>query len=283
MIADSHAHAWRRWPYPPLVPDESSRGRIEQLLYEMDLHDVEMVALVSAEIEANSDNNAYGAVAAARYPRRVHQFIDVDSSWSPTYHTPGSAERLHRLYDAYHPAGVTHYLDLNNDGWLASEEADVFFGTAEALGLVMSLSAAPCWQADLRALARRHPGLPVLCHHLGAPPPSGRPEGVELREIVASAAVSNILLKVSGFHYVSATKWDHPWNDALLVFRVLFDAYGPARLCWGSDFPAASRYCTYRQSLEVVRTHATFLSDVDREAVLGGTFAAVVASHQPPV
>ena len=37
MIIDSHTHAWPRWPYQPPVPDDESRGKIEQLLHEMDL------------------------------------------------------------------------------------------------------------------------------------------------------------------------------------------------------------------------------------------------------
>ena len=40
MIADSHCHAWRRWPYDKSVPDPDHRGSIEALLYEMDTHDV---------------------------------------------------------------------------------------------------------------------------------------------------------------------------------------------------------------------------------------------------
>ncbi len=282
MIADSHCHAWRRWPYPPLPPDEDSRGRVEQLLYEMDCHDVEFAVLVSAEITGNPDNNDYGAAIAARYPTRLRHFVDVDSSWSPTYHTAGAAGRLRQLYDAYRPAGITHYLGSTNDGWLRSPEADSFFATAETLGVVLSLSVATCWQADLRVLAGRHPDLTVLCHHLGLPAPGSRPDGADLAEILASAAVPNIVLKASGFHYVSSTSWDHPWSDALALFRVLFEAYGPARLCWGSDFPASRRFCTYRQSLEVLRTHASFLSSADREAILGGTLAAILADTHPP-
>ena len=36
MVIDSHTHAWKYWPYQPPVPDPESRGRVEQLLWEMD-------------------------------------------------------------------------------------------------------------------------------------------------------------------------------------------------------------------------------------------------------
>ena len=46
-ILDSHCHAWRRWPYEPPVPDEASRGTIEQVgppreLYEQPTSDFVM-------------------------------------------------------------------------------------------------------------------------------------------------------------------------------------------------------------------------------------------------
>src|SRR5215216_491670 len=40
MIVDSHCHAWRTWPYQPPVPGPTSRGTVEQLLWEMDQHGV---------------------------------------------------------------------------------------------------------------------------------------------------------------------------------------------------------------------------------------------------
>ena len=84
---------------------------------------------------------------------------------------------------------------------MLSDEAEALFSAAAELGLVASLAAGPGWQQDLRVVARRHPGVPVLCHHLGDVR-AGDHAG--LLEVVASAAVPNIYVKVSGFHYVSS-------------------------------------------------------------------------------
>ena len=51
VTLDSHCHAWRLWPYPPLVPDENSRGTIEQVMHEMDMHGVEQAAVVSPALK----------------------------------------------------------------------------------------------------------------------------------------------------------------------------------------------------------------------------------------
>ncbi|MGD0439735.1 MAG: amidohydrolase family protein [Acidimicrobiales bacterium] len=274
-LFDGHCHAWRRWPYRPAVPDDTERGTIDQLLYEMDSNGVAEALVVCAAIDANKDNIDYVASARELHPGRLHVVADLDCTWSTTYHTRGSADRLRVLDDRYELVGFTHYLEQRNDGWLLSEEADALFKAACERRLIVSLAAGPSWQADLRVIARKHPDVPVLCHHLGDVR-AGDTAGLD--EVVASSSVPNIYVKASGFHYASARGWDHPWPDALFMLRRIFDSYGPGRLCWGSDFPASKRFCTFRQSLEAVRTHCRFLSAEDLRLVLGGTLRAVLAA-----
>ncbi len=275
-ILDSHCHAWRVWPYPPLVPDEASRGTIDQLLYEMDAHGVGQAAVVCAAIENNPDNVEYVSYARSRYPDRFHVIADLDCTWQETYHRAGSADRMRALADRYQIAGFTHYLGRDNDGWLASDEAEALLTAAEDRGLLVSLAATPVWQADLRVLARRHPGVPILCHHLGGVSAEASAGPTGLQALIESVSCPNIYIKVSGFHYVSPRGWDYPWPDAIQLFRQIFEAFGPDRLCWASDFPASTRHCTYRQSLEVVRTHCSFLGPDDLSQILGGTLRRIL-------
>jgi predicted TIM-barrel fold metal-dependent hydrolase len=275
-IFDSHCHAWRRWPYQPQVPDEASRGTIDQLIYEMDRNGVEEALVVCAAIELNPDNTDYVASGRGRHPGRFHVLADLDCTWSTTYHAPGSAERLRALDDRYELAGFTHYLEVRNDGWLLSNEAEALFSVAERRRLIASLAIGPAWQADLRVVADRHPEVPVLCHHLGDVR-AGDEEG--LAQLLASAVVPNIYVKASGFHYASARSWDHPWPDALDMLKRVVEAYGPRRICWGSDFPASTRFCTFRQSLEAVRTHCGFLTSEDLALLLGGTLREVLTGR----
>lgn len=279
-IFDSHCHAWRLWPYLPLVPDESARGTIDQLLYEMDTYGVEQALVVCAAIGENPDNIDYVSLAREQHPGRFHVLADLDCTWSTTYHAPGIVERLRELDDRYDLVGFTHYVEDENDGFLVSDEAERLFDVAEERRLVISLAASPAWQADLRDIARRHPGVSVLCHHLGSVLAGCGLDSNGLAEVVASASVPNLFMKVSGFHYCSERSWDYPWHDAIAIFERIFDAYGPNRLCWGSDFPASKRYCTYRQSLEVLRAHCPFLGTRDLSLIMGGTLRAILASNR---
>jgi predicted TIM-barrel fold metal-dependent hydrolase len=276
-ILDCHCHAWHRWPYLPAVPDEDTRGSVELLLYEMDQNGVEQAAVVCAAIDHNANNVDYVSRAREAHPQRLHVVADLDCTWHDTYHAPGAAHRLRTLDDAHELVGFTHYAAEHNDGWLRSDEAAAVFAVAEERRLIVSFGAPPVWQADLRALAARHPNVPVLCHALGVFRAAEGLDSPGLAEVLASAAVPNILLKVSGLHYVSARAWDYPWPDALAALERIHDAYGPTRLCWGSDFPAATRYTTFRQTLEVVRSHCPFFSPADLRLILGENLRRLLA------
>ena len=270
MIIDSHTHAWERWPYQPPVPDPESRGRVEQLLWEMDRAGVQRAVLVCARIDHNPQNNDYVAQCVRKYPDRLIQFADVDCSWTDTYHTPGAAGRLAAAAKAYHLKGFTHYLKNDYD-WFETREGLAFFETAAEHRLIASLALTPEWQPALRKLAKRFPTVPFLCHHLaGARVGDGEPRRL-LKEIVRSAQVPNIYIKLSGFHYASEVAWEYPYREAQKIVRKLYESYGPQRLCWGSDYPVVRFFMTYQHALEAFRTHCPFVLEPDRERILGGT------------
>jgi predicted TIM-barrel fold metal-dependent hydrolase len=276
-ILDCHCHAWRVWPYAPLVPDERSRGTVEQLVYEMDRHGVEQATIVCAAIENNPDNLDYVQFACERHPGRLHMVADHDCQWSATYHAPGSPERLRAIADRYPLVGFTHYVFPENDGWLRSKEADAVFAIAAERRLIVNFAASPAWQANLREIAARHPSVPVLVHTLGGVRSQEGVDSPGLAELLASAAVPNIHVKVAGFHYCAEDGWDYPWPGVVAMLEKMHAAFGAKRLLWGSDFPASERFTNYRQALEVVRVHCPFFSEADLRLILGENLRALLA------
>jgi predicted TIM-barrel fold metal-dependent hydrolase len=175
---------------------------------------------------------------------------------------------MRALCESHDLVGITHYLGKANDGWLLSDDAEAVFALAAQRNLVISLGAGSEWHGDLRRIARRHPTLPILCHSLGGIwIENGQVSG--LSQVLASAEIPNIYIKVAGLHYCSPSGWEYPWRDTVAAFEQIYQSYGPARLCWGSDFPAATRFCTFRQTVEVIRSHCPFLSEDDRRLVFG--------------
>jgi L-fuconolactonase len=273
VIIDAHTHAWPRWPYQPPVPDDASRGSYQNLLYQMDANGVDRALIVSARISRSEDNNDYGAAAVLAHPDRFVQIADIDGRWGPDYHAPGAVARLRELVDARHPAGISHYLAQDNDGWLRSSEGMAFFELVADSGLVVNLAAPPVWIADLRQIALDLPHLLMLINHLGVVGlhPGGIDEALEL--VLAADDVPGMMVKVSGYYYGSERPWDYPYQDRQRVVRGFYDRWGPARMVWASDFPSVLASMSYRQSLEVLREHNPYISDAEMASILGGNLA----------
>ena len=270
MIIDSHTHAWARWPYQPDAPDESTRGSVEHLLYEMNLNGVSEAVIVSANIDKNADNNGYVASAVNQHPGRLHQFADADSCWLPEHHKHGAAHRLAALARRLPMKGFTHYVLDENDGWFASEEGIEFYKAAAELNLIASIRATPAWAADIGRIADLYPDLVIMLHHMAEIRVTGPYAQAGFDLVKPLVDRRNIYIKLSGFHYAADEGWDYPHSSAMWIAEGLYRRFGPTRLCWGSDFPALSRTMTFRQALEIVRRHCTFIHPDDLPIILGG-------------
>lgn len=283
MIVDSHCHAWTTWPYDTSVPDPQHRGSIERLLFEMDKEGVDRAVLICARIDHNPANNEYVFDASKRWPDRVVQFPDIDSGWSPEYHTPGATDRLRAAIDRWGISGFTHYVNEENDGWLTSDEGMAFFALAAEANLIASIAAGGPWMADLRTVAAAFPTLPILIHHQGMARAVDGPDSEVLQAVLACADAPNITVKASGFYYGSAAAAEYPYGEQRAVFRRIAEAFGPRRLAWGSDYPVCSWVaCTFRQALDVIRVHcAELFSPDDLAWVMGDTMETLLRTRRP--
>ncbi len=118
--------------------------------------------------------------------------------------------------------------------------------------------------------------MPILCHHMAGVRASEGADESGIKQVLESARLPNIYIKVSGFYYGSKVRWEYPYSDVMWAVRTLYEHFGPQRMCWGSDYPVSSQSTTYRQCVEVLRTHCTFMSEHDREQILGETLDALL-------
>ena len=219
------------------------------------------------------------ASALKQYPARLEQFADIDSMWSETYHVPGAARRLEDAAYRWPMKGFTHYVASEDDAsWFDSEDGRDFFRVANDLRLIASLAVGPQHQPMIRKVAETYPELTILCHHMSGLRSYGADAQQMLANVVESARLPNIHLKLSGFHYVSEPdrSWDFPYEDVRWLFEACYEAFG-SRMVWGSDYPVVTGAMTHRQALEAFRTHCGFVTDSDREAILGGTLEALLS------
>ncbi|MET0772515.1 MAG: amidohydrolase family protein [Candidatus Limnocylindrales bacterium] len=284
MIIDSHTHAWRVWPYATAsVPDPSTRGSIDHILFDLDRHGIDRAVVLAACVDHNPDNDAYVLEGAARHPDRLVAFPDVDSVWSDTYHRPGAAARLRARCESVSTAGIGHFLDEANDGWLTSEDADAWFREVRAQRLVMSIAAGPAWFEDIGRVAAHHPDVPLLLHHVGMIRHVDATAEGDVQALVALAIHPNIGVKASGFYAGSDETAEYPYPAQMTLFRRVYEAFGPRRVTWGSDHPVAAwEGCSLPQARDVVRRHAPFIRSDDLSLVMGGTIATLLEERRFP-
>src|SRR4029077_11252662 len=77
--------------------------------------------------------------------------------------------------------------------------------------------------------AERHPGLKLIVDHYGRPDAAW----TNLPDVVALARFPNIALKATGAPSYSSEPY--PYRNIHGNIRRLYDAYGPARMFWGTD------------------------------------------------
>ena len=138
--------------------------------------------------------------------------------------------------------------------------------------------------AQLTAAARAAAAVPDLMFvldHLGKPPIASartEPWAADLRRL---AARPNTVAKLSGL--VTEADWRR-WKVADLrpYAEVALDAFGPARLMFGSDWPVCTLAASYPDVLEAARDLTTGLTPAEREAVFAGTATSVYGLILPP-
>jgi predicted TIM-barrel fold metal-dependent hydrolase len=87
----------------------------------------------------------------------------------------------------------------------------------------------------------------------------------DLDRLLALAKHPNVAVKASGIpHYATDA---YPFPSLHLPLRRVFDAFGPRRLFWGSDFTKLA--CRYRQAVTMFTEALPWLKGADLEWVMG--------------
>jgi hypothetical protein len=96
----------------------------------------------------------------------------------------------------------------------------------------------------------------------------------DVQKLCSLALHKNVHLKVSAFYALGQKR--APYLDLVPVIRRLTESYGPERLMWASDAPfQVQDGHQYQSSIALVRDQLPFLSDSDREWLLGKTAGTI--------
>lgn len=62
---------------------------------------------------------------------------------------------------------------------------------------------------------------------------------------------------------------EYPCQKSIELFREVYQEIGANKILWGSDIPGTFNYYTYQQMLDIFLIHSYFLSDDDRNKIMG--------------
>ena len=120
------------------------------------------------------------------------------------------------------------------------------------------------------ALVDRHPDQIFVLDHIAKPVVRDLPDPAWVRNIQELARRENVYCKFSGV-VTEVPGWQ--WTPELLspYFDVVINAFGPARLMFGSDWPVCLVASEYARWIGFVEQCAASLSATERARLFGGT------------
>ena len=270
MIVDSQVHLWKAetpdWPWVPgrkaQLPEPFT---IEKLVSMMDEAGVDRAVIVPPSWPG--DRNDYGLEAARRYPERfaVMGRIAIEK--------PRSAALLPNWRGQPGMLGIRRTFHRGQAALLESGATDWFWPAVEKAGLpVMFL--APGNMPKFAAIAERHPGLPLIVDHMSltAEIAQSRTIPKAIDDLVPLARYPNVSVKLSSAPTYSFDPY--PWRDMSEHLKRCFDAFGPRRCYWGTDLTNAFAKSTYRQRITQFTEELDFLSEEDKDWVMGRAILA---------
>lgn len=171
--------------------------------------------------------------------------------------------------------GIRHQVQGEPDPeWLLRADVRRGLTAVAAAGLAYDLVVLPHQLPAATAVAALLPQLTFVLDHLGKPPVATGGLDPWAGHIRALAARPNAVCKLSGL--VTEAAWDSWMADTLRPYtETALDAFGSARLMFGSDWPVCRLAASYAEVVEVTRTLTEDLSENERRAVFGVTATAV--------
>jgi L-fuconolactonase len=183
--------------------------------------------------------------------------------------SPGLHARLEALRGGSVRAIRLMAQDEPDPEWLTRPEVMVGARAVAAVGFAVELLVRPPQRHAALELARRLPEARIVLDHGGKPAIHDGEWGAWLADIHAFAALPNVVAKLSGLVTEAGSADPAPYA------RAIVDAFGAARLIFGSDWPVCTLSASHDEVVALADAATSHLSSDERTAVFGGTAAAV--------
>ena len=270
QIVDAQVHLWqpegpdRPW-IPGMKPQLPEPFGYPRLLGLMDEAGVNRVVIVPPSWEG--DRIDYGLEAAAKHPDRFGVMGRIPLA------APGSSALIPTWKQQRGMLGIRVTFLGPQGALLTNGTADWLWPAAEKAGIPIMFLAGELLPR-FGAIAERHPGLPIIADHMGLNIDlvKANKTAEAISHTVALAKYPNVSVKLSATPAYSAEAY--PWKDMTPHIKRLYDVFGPQRCYWGTDMTNSFDKATYKQRVTHVTETLDFLSEPDKDWVMGRAIMA---------
>jgi len=239
-IVDTHSHAGINWFEP-----------VEVILYQMDLNNIDKTVLIQHN---GNYHNQYIIECTRRFPGRFGAVIWVDVTQLD------APEALERLSQEEGVVGVRLHPTERSPG---ADPLAIWRKAAE-LGIPVSCyarSAEHSADPEFQKIVEELPNLTVVMEHLAGAYRPQSPESVTApydwyKTALTLARFPNTYIKFGGLgeFCIRPEKLEPAFGfeEILPLIDMAYEAFGPQRMMYGSDYPPVGRREGYRNSLQGV-------------------------------
>ena len=183
---------------------------------------------------------------------------------------------------AAHPkfVGVRHVVQEEpDDDFMLGKDFQRGISKLHAHGLTYDILIYPRQLEAAIRLAEDFPAQPFVLDHIAKPPIKDGAIEPWKSQVRRLAKLPNVWCKVSGM----LTEADHQaWQAGQFrpYLDTVFEAFGPARLMYGSDWPVCLFAGSYEQAFRLVDDYARGLTEAERAGLFGGNCARFYFSRR---
>ena len=279
---DSHQHFWRYNPQRDgWITDEMSllkRDFLPQdLIPELRANRVQGCVAVQAD---QSEQETLFLIDLASQVAEVKGVV----GWADLC-SPRLPERLEFFSRFEKLRGFRHIVQSEpDDQYMLREDFMAGIASLQTFGFTYDILIYPKQLPAAIALVEKFPHQRFVVDHLAKPLIRSRQIDPWARHMRTIAANSNVYCKLSGL--VTEADWRN-WREAdfTAYLDVVFDAFGPDRLMFGSDWPVCLLAGTYASVSGLVANYIRDLPAAQRENIMGlnaaGFYGLKVSHHEP--
>jgi L-fuconolactonase len=270
-IIDTHLHAispdTTTFPVAPVGGHQSEWSRerpvdASGVLRSMDEAGIAKAVLVQASTVYGHDNR-YVVESVRAHPERFVGVYSIDAL---------AADAVAQI-DCWQAAGLagirlftTGSTMPGQSDWLGHENSYPAWAHAEALGIPICLQMTMDGLPVLRSLLERFQKIRVLLDHCARPDLADGAPYAAARALFDMAAYPGVYLKLTNRTLAAAEAGRSNSADFL---EKLVTAFGPERIAWGSNFPAAKGRLS--ELLATARIVLSALPQAEQALIFGGT------------